>query len=280
MNISINNEQVIKQLLTATQMATDNAPLMISIVGGGGKTHLASWLARFYKRQGHKVAVTTTTKMYLPDVESFDHLIDLSEKKPSLPGMDRHANRQLPMQPPSTTFIYQDKLPKTNDQQVKVKGLSAQTLQGIHDSALFSVLIVEADGAKHQPIKAPAMHEPCISESSQIVIGVTGAEAIFSKADSNNIHRWPEFSAVTSCLAGMEIGQPVLKRLIESREGMFKGAPEQAVRIWVINKVDLSKDLNALTQLAEGLLEQLPALNSIWLTQLNAPTAIKSVLLR
>lgn len=270
--LSASNEQIIKQLLNIEQLTMYSTPLMISLVGGGGKTHLADWLAHFFKQLGHKVAVTTTTKMYLPDANSFDNLIGLDEKK--------QRQHELSMQTPSTTFIYQHKLASSGDEQVKVKGLSAPALQGILDSALFSVVIVEADGAKHQPIKAPASHEPCIPESSQIVFGVTGAEAIFSKADSSNVHRWPEFSALTGCQAGMEIGHQALKRLLDSPQGLFKSAPEQAIKIWVINKVDMSTDSNALLQLANELLAELPGLNNIWLTQLNAPAAIKNVLQR
>jgi len=161
-----------------------------------------------------------------------------------------------------------------------VQGLQQQAINNIIKNALFSILIVEADGAKHHPIKAPAGHEPCIADSSQVVVGVTGAEAIFCKADSQHIHRWPEFSALTGCQSGMEIDQSVLKRLLESPQGLFKDAPEQAVKIWVINKVDRSENLTALQQLANGLLDDLPSLKSIWLTQLNTANAIKHVLLR
>jgi len=269
--VSTHNEQSIKQTLSLESSARNAGPLIISIVGAGGKTHLSDWLSDFFYVQGERVCVTTTTKMYLPESDRFDNLVNLSEQ--TLAGIS--------LQTPSSNFLYQKRLPNhTATEQTKVKGLSQQTIQTIIDSNLFSVLIIEADGAKHLPIKAPALHEPCIADSSQVVIGVTGAEAIFCKADSQHIHRWSEFSALTDCQSGMKIDQAVLKRLLESPQGLFKGAPEQAVKIWVINKVDRSENSTALQQLANGLLDDLPSLKSIWLTQLNTTNAIKRVLLR
>ena len=60
---------------------------------------------------------------------------------------------------------------------------------------------------------------------------------------------------------------------------MFKNAPEQAMKIWVINKYDLATEPQALISLANKLLLEQPKLTSIWLTQLNNKTdAIQQVL--
>ena len=272
--LSTSNEQLIERLLNINKANSDSTPLMIAIVGAGGKTHLSYWLADFFKQRGQRVAITTTTKMYLPESDRFDNQLNLSEVKRNNTDID-----DITVQTPSTTFIYQAQLPRTTvNAQIKVKGVSQQTLQTIVDSAQFTVLIIEADGAKHLPIKAPAEHEPCIPNASQVVIGVTGAEAIFAKASSHNIHRWQEFSALTHCLADMQIDRSILKALLEDPQGMFKGTPQQAIKIWVINKYDLAQDANRLQQLATDLLTDLADLNSIWLTQLNRSPAINRVL--
>tara|TARA_R110001583_G_scaffold8952_5_gene42281 strand:- start:11426 stop:12283 length:858 start_codon:yes stop_codon:yes gene_type:complete len=266
------NEQLIKKLLNVQAHSAQNKTLTISIVGAGGKTHLSFWLANFFKQLGLSVCLTTTTKMYYPDEKSIDHIVKLSD-------LDSKAmSENLLKKTPFITFLYQETLPiKTINEPTKVEGLQQETLETIIDTFIFDVVIVEADGAKHHPIKAPARHEPCIAKESQIVIGVTGAEAIFSKANSDKIHRWREFSALTHCLPQMEISQTILKCLLNSPQGMFKGAPEQATKIWVINKYDLCTDQLTLLGLVASLLKELPLLKSIWLTQLNVPDAIKSI---
>lgn len=43
------------------------------------------------------------------------------------------------------------------------------------------LLLLEADGAKHFPVKAPAEHEPVICEKTGIVLNVYGMRAIGKK---------------------------------------------------------------------------------------------------
>lgn len=273
MQINKNNFNDITELLINAQaISAHKKTLTISIVGAGGKTHLNYWLANFFKRLGLTVCLTTTTKMYYPDEESIDHIVKLNNHGHK--AMNDHRSEKLPC----ITFLYKEKLPsQIINEPTKVKGLQQQALKSIIDSFLFDVIIIEADGAKHHPIKAPARHEPCIVNESQIVIGVTGADAIFSKANSDKIHRWAEFSTLTRCLTQMEIGHTILKRLLKSPQGMFKNAPKQATKIWVINKYDLSTDKMALLDLAGNLLKELPTIKSIWVTQLNATDAIKHI---
>jgi probable selenium-dependent hydroxylase accessory protein YqeC len=269
------NEQLINKLLNVQECIAQNKTLTISIVGAGGKTHLSFWLAKFFKQLGLSVCLTTTTKMYYPEEASIDHIVKLSDLN------NKAMSDNLTKKTSNITFLYQETLPsKTINEVDKVKGLQQETLKTIIENVLFDVVIVEADGSKHHPIKAPARHEPCIAKESQIVIAVTGAEAIFSKANSDNIQRWAEFSKLTHCLQQMEIDQTILKRLLSSPQGMFKGAPEQATKIWVINKYDLCSDQVALLDLVASLLKELPILNSIWLTQLNAPDAVKNIVIK
>ena len=266
------NEQLIQKLLNIQESIAQKKSLTISIVGAGGKTHLCYWLANFFKQLGLSVCITTTTKMYYPNEKYIDHIVQYNNTD------HKKENGNLSDKVPSITFLYQETLPKkTLNEPTKVKGLHQQALKSIIDSFIFDVLIVEADGAKHYPIKAPARHEPCIVNESQIVVGVTGAEAIFSKADSNKIHRWSEFSTLTHCLPQMEIGLAILKRLLNDPQGMFKDAPKQATKIWVINKYDLCTNQAALLDLVASLLEESPLLNSIWITQLSTPDAIKHI---
>ncbi|MEI6895649.1 MAG: selenium cofactor biosynthesis protein YqeC [Colwellia sp.] len=286
----------------------NNTTITISIVGAGGKTHLSYWLANFFKQLGHRVAITTTTKMYLPDKTHFDHILELdniyetqinnTDIEKLTPQLFCHKQATSA---PSTSFLYKNKLPeqpinkrddlnaetkantkvkKKADPKTKVKGLSLQQIENLRDSTLFSVLIIEADGANHLTIKAPAAHEPCIAQCSDIVMAITGADAIFSQADRTKIHRWSEFADITHCNESMTIDQAVLKRLINNPLGMFKGSPRQSKKIWVINKGDLSSDPEALLVLANNLLNEEPILTSVWLTQLNSTTAIQKVLIK
>ncbi len=241
----------------------DKAAKFISVVGGGGKSHLIKWLAAIYKTFGFKVCVTTTTKTYLPDNGEFETIIELDDFK-KLTDTNTQSG--------TVTFLYQQRITTAECEPDKAKGFSLEELKQIEHFGIFDVYIVEADGAKHLPIKAPAGHEPCICDLADLVISVTGAEAIFSIAEPSQIHRWEQFSQLTSCISENEINESVVKNLIEAPEGMFKNSPVNANRLWIINKMDLCSDTTRLETFVQELVKsQTQTVSSVWLTQLNQP---------
>ncbi|MGL6261740.1 selenium cofactor biosynthesis protein YqeC [Vibrio sp. WXL210] len=244
--------RALKRLITATHRTW-----LISIVGGGGKTHLVFALAKHFQQQGKRVAVTTTTKMYLPHQAQVDVISQWRDG-----GQLDHGE--------GIYFLYQEQLVDSQTQdRPKVRGLSLTQLDRLCDSHQFDVVIVEADGAKHKPLKAPAEHEPCLSHHSDAVLAVTGAESLLAPAMPSQIHRWSQFQTITHCQPGELIGEQHLKRLIHHRQGMFKSAPEGAIKIWIINKLDQCANSTALLSMAKSLYVDTPWLNDVWLCQLN-----------
>ena len=70
---------------------------------------------------------------------------------------------------------------------------------------LFDFILVEADGAKRKPIKAPADYEPVIPSSTTLVIGVIGLDALGKAIDEETIHRCELFCSLTGKKAGNTI---------------------------------------------------------------------------
>lgn len=242
----------LERLITAKHRVS-----LISIVGGGGKTHLAFALAKHFQQQGKRVAVTTTTKMYLPRQDQVDIISQWCDGEPL-------GNRD------GVCFLYQEKLVDSQAlDPPKVRGLSLTQLDRLCYSRQFDIVIVEADGAKHKPLKAPAEHEPCLSHRSDVVMAVTGAESLLTPAIPSQIHRWSHFQAITHCQPGELIGEQHLKRLIDNPKGMFKFAPECAIKIWIINKLDQCANSKALVSMTKKLYADTPWLNDVWFCQLN-----------
>lgn len=253
-----------------------NSPLVISLIGGGGKTSTAFWLAKEFKKRGHRVCVTTTTKMYLPKKNQADNFIKIDNSNlESISQLTKDLSDQ------SVTFCYQHLIPTNNKiEENKVSGITCDDIEQLKNGSCFTVFIIEADGAKCLPIKAPDRHEPCIPISSDMVIGVTGAEIINTRAIPEKIHRWHLFSALTQCSAGELIDRRILGNLIVHPQGLFKNAPEKARKIWLINKIDLTHDYTSLVKLAQQVLEQANNLDAIWLATMNSHTPIKERLVK
>jgi probable selenium-dependent hydroxylase accessory protein YqeC len=65
----------------------------------------------------------------------------------------------------------------------------------------------------------------------------------------------------------MLIDDIVLHRLINHPNGMFKNTPNRAIRIWIINALDLALSESLLITLSQKLLDKNPQLQAIWLLQ-------------
>ena len=127
---------------------------IIAVVGAGGKTTYIKKRAKEYVEQGKKVFVTTTTHMMREEdtlvSDDADEIIKvLLEKSYVMAG--RSCGE-------------------------KIQVLSEDTYRYV--CAYADVVLVEADGSKHKPIKFPAEHEPVLPENMDEIVVVCGLHAL------------------------------------------------------------------------------------------------------
>lgn len=127
-----------------------------SIVGGGGKTTLLLRLARELHKSGARVIVSTTTHIYPPE------------------GMRILTGESLP-----------DVRAELETRGIVCLGVSAAdgklaapTLSARGMANLADYVLLEADGAKGLPLKAPAAHEPVVPAETALVIAAAGLDGI------------------------------------------------------------------------------------------------------
>jgi len=200
-------------------------PSVVSLVGAGGKTSTLFWLAWKLVAGGQRVLVTTTTRMFPPEPKWGATLLIEPERAQRLAAL-----RGMPSAPGIVAlFSHFDAT------EGKVMGLEPDEIDELKTLTIADVILVEADGARHCALKAPAVHEPCIPRSSNTVIALSGAAPLGCPANPADIHRWPQFAAITGLCAGDLINQNALGRLLAHPEGMFKNVPAQAARHWLVN---------------------------------------------
>jgi molybdenum cofactor cytidylyltransferase len=99
-------------------------------------------------------------------------------------------------------------------------------------------MLIEADGSRTLPLKAPADHEPAIPRWIETVIVCLGTSALGKPLTSDIAHRLEEYAL----LSGLAIGDPVTvdaaARVLVSPTGGLKRIPENARRILLINQAD------------------------------------------
>jgi molybdenum cofactor cytidylyltransferase len=99
-------------------------------------------------------------------------------------------------------------------------------------------LIVESDGARKLPIKAPAAHEPPIPDFINAVITVIGLSGLGKPLSSEWVHRPELYSSLVGLPLGETLESQHLVRGLVSSEGGMKNIPSGARRILLINQID------------------------------------------
>ncbi len=148
-----------------------------AFVGGGGKTTAIYRLARELSESG-RVLVATTTRIFPPD---FPTLID-----PNPEALDRAFHRHAVVAAGS------------------VRGEKLGPPQGLLTLLVrCDYALIEADGARGRPLKAPAAHEPVLPEGADLVVAVMGIDGVGRPGSA--VHR-PELYAH---LTGKPMDAPV-----------------------------------------------------------------------
>ena len=203
---------------------------VVALVGGGGKTSAMFALGRLFAGRGLRVLVTTTTRIFDPEF--------VSEREGR--GFGKVIALKNSASPRSLRLLGRSGAPlvlgaaRDGD---KLRGVDPGAIGAI--AKLFDIVIVEADGSKCLPIKAPSSHEPAMPASSGIVIGVVGLDALGKPMDERVAHRPELLEPLVGCAPGERITAVHVARLAASPDGLFKNAPAKARRVVLLNKADL-----------------------------------------
>ncbi|MGL5499265.1 MAG: selenium cofactor biosynthesis protein YqeC [Aeromonas sobria] len=256
----------IELLLNPLTKNIDSHTTLISLCGAGGKTSTLFWLAEYFYKQGKRVLITTTTRMFLPAPSHYRELILEADLVRQLTRCQK-----LPDEPTLVALFSH-----IDQASGKVAGPTPQQVDLIKGQQRFDLILVEADGANHKLLKVPALHEPCIPQSSDWVIALTGGAMVGAKADPQQIHRWAEFQALCGIETGDTLDWMLFHQLLCHPQGIFKGTPARARRIWFING-DYQNEASWQQPLI-NLLARHPELHAIWQGAVREPQPIRHAL--
>lgn len=200
---------------------------VISVVGGGGKTHTVFEIANELLNLNKKVILCTTTAMMYPNLPVYE-------------GNDVEEIKNL-----------------LNGSLVIVGTRMGQKKMGPPDPAVFDLLdsvcdylVIEADGSRQLPLKFPQSHEPVLHERSSLVIGVAGIDS-FGRKLIDVCHRPPTAMKVLHKSEEDIINGEDIAYTLESENGQMKNV--QCRFIPILNKVDSVERLNNATHVAMNL---------------------------
>lgn len=203
-------------------------PEMVAFVGSGGKTSIMSAVAADMIRQGARVVITNTTKVFEP-VKKHKAAVVCSPDPRILLAEVRAALK--------TNALIIMGASKNSDQ--KLAGVSPEVVDDLFAEGDVDLVLLEADVSKGLPLKAPGPHESRIPEGADIVVPVVGLGGLNRPLAEGVVFRADQFGR----LAGMNAGEPVtaghVATVMFHRQGLLRYAPERARILPVLNQADL-----------------------------------------
>jgi len=221
-------------------------PELVAIVGGGGKTSLMFALARAWPG---RVITTTTTRIFAAQMSLSPGVVRLGDWETDLEAII--AQVQLHLERFGQCLIVGQLGEGSNVG--KALGVSPELPGRLLGQAGIDLVLVEADGSRMKPIKAPADHEPVIPAETTLVVPVVGIDAL----DGPILLAWAVWQVVggrmvnsqRSMVNGQLTAVGVARLLVHSQGGL-KGAPEGARIVPLINKVETAVQFAAAREIA------------------------------
>ena len=120
----------------------------------------------------------------------------------------------------------------------KYASLTDEKLEELRE--LCDVMLVEADGAKHHPVKVPEKWEPVIPRCADIVISVIGLDCL-GQPISQSAYRMERTSEFLRKSLEAPITEEDIVKIATSICGLFKDVEERVYRVY-LNKSDILRE--------------------------------------
>ena len=153
-----------------------------------------------------------------------------------------------------------------------MQGFTPEAIDALVQRPECDVILIEADGSRGMPLKAPDEHEPCIPKSSCCVIAVMGGHTLGAKVSTENVHRWSQFADITGLTPDATLQLSDLVALVRHPQGAFKNVPQGCRRVWFINRFSQCENAIAQSELLQPL--QQHDVEAIWLGDIQEHPAI------
>ena len=186
----------------------------VSLIGGGGKTTALFALGR---QLPGRVVLTTTTKMGRSRTGGHRLLV----------GPD-DAELAAALDADGAALVW-----RSDDEQ---RALGVDPSDCDRWFAAGYHVVVEADGSRRRPFKAPRPYEPVVPASTTVLVACVGADALDTPIDEACLR--PEIVArIAGCETGDRLDPARLAAVLMSAEGSRKGLPDGARFAVLVHRV-------------------------------------------
>ena len=233
---------------------------VVALVGAGGKTSTLMALAHELADEGWRVLTTTTTRIAEEELRLMPHAIQPQAGAQAI--SDALAQHRF-------TFVYSD-----------IRGGKAYGVASaawLLDSVDADVLIVEADGARRLPFKAPYPHEPVIPPETSLVVPIASVSALGQPLDDTHVYNAQAMTDKFGFYPGGAVKSPWIAQVLRDEEMGLRGVPENARVIAWLNGTPSSGYLRARARLIAKLTLRSPRVYGVALGSARASDPVCEV---
>lgn len=218
---------------------------VVAFTGGGGKTTTMFRLAEELRSAGQRVVTTMTTKIFVTQMARAPARLILEGEGALLAQLGSTLAEHGHVLIAGGTVVEQD----------KVQGVPPELLDRVAAHPAVDALLMEADGSRRLPFKAPAAHEPVIPTSATIVVPMMGLDVLGRPLDAEHVHRPERIAALTGAALGDLVTPGLVAAVLAHPEGGAKGTPPGARLIPFLNKAEDEASLVAAREISRRLLQ-------------------------
>ncbi len=213
---------------------------VVSLCGAGGKTSLMFALAREMAARGERVLVTTTTKIAIDEARHFASFA-AGNAAEVLARAGRSADRAV--------IAYGKAAPDGE----RLMGFAPELIDELAQSCELDRILIEADGSRRKPLKAPDAHEPVIPRTTDALIIVAGLNGIGMPLAEDNVFRADIWARLTGMELGAAISGESLARAVVHADGLARTCPANARKLLFLNRAESRRDFVAANEVVEWL---------------------------
>lgn len=186
---------------------------VVAFVGAGGKTSTMVALAHELAELGWRVLVTTTTRLGADQAELFPR---------AMSDLERPEQLSAALESDRIVLVH------GGIYDGKTQAPSVAWLAEMPDQVDSDVLLVEADGARGLPLKAPRAHEPAIPRTATLVIPIAGLSVLGQPFDDEHVLNAVALEEAFGFPIGAPVKSPWVAQALRDPAFGLKNVPEDA----------------------------------------------------
>jgi molybdenum cofactor cytidylyltransferase len=219
-----------------------NTQEVVAFVGGGGKTTAMFRLAAEIVAAGGRVVTTTTTRIFAAQIDLAAAHFEIGRASDAelSEALDQHHHILV--------------TGPVDAEAGKATAVPPEMISRLLALPMQPFVLIEADGARMRPFKAPAEHEPVLPQETTLVVPVAGADIFGQRLVDAYVHRAERVAELAGVALGTAVTPEIVARVLAHPLGGLKNIPGGARVIPLINKVEDTLALGPARENARALL--------------------------